>query len=414
MSPAFPSRRAAQFDALLDGTRTAAPSAELAELLAVAEGLRAVPEVAPRAEFAASLRERLMAEAPEALATPASVDTARLTVGRRTPSKTSRERRIGVAIAAFSLVGASAATAVASQGSLPGDTLYPVKRLIEDARTSLTMGDDAKADILLSHARTRLDEARELGGRDDVDTGRVEDALHDFGDSADQASAALLAEYADHGDAQNINDLRTFTQESVTTVSELADLLPPSLDEALADVTNTLLTIDHSAAQACPACDAAGIFELPPTLVDLLGATTGAIAPTSASTTLPSTAGEVAGTSPKPAPSSGSTTAPDTSTQQLTDPLTDATGGGKGGKGGTPSGGATSLGGAVSGAGGAVGDTVGGVGGGVSDLGDQVGGPVGGVVGGVGGTVEDLGGAVGGVTGGVGGLLGGPSPTPSP
>src|SRR3954471_8360173 len=142
MSPAFPTRRRAeQLDALLDGTATKAPTGELATLLAVVERVRAVPEVAPRAEFAASLRERLMAEAPAALATAARDNardqetTARLTV-RRTPSARSRERRIGVAVAAFSIVGATAASAVASQGALPGDTLYPVKRLIEDTQTS--------------------------------------------------------------------------------------------------------------------------------------------------------------------------------------------------------------------------------------------------------------------------------------
>src|SRR6476661_4903143 len=117
MSPAFPSRRRAdQFDALVEGTLTQAPTAELAGLLALTEGLRAEPAVAPRADFAASLRERLMEAAPEAPATPAGPATAsaadanaagRLTVGHRTPSKTSRERRIGVAIAAFSIVGAT-------------------------------------------------------------------------------------------------------------------------------------------------------------------------------------------------------------------------------------------------------------------------------------------------------------------
>lgn len=439
MSPAFPSRRAAQFEALLDGTLTEAPSAELAQLLALAEQVRAVPEMTPRADFAADLRERLMAEAPTALAAPPADDAsstaaARLTVGRGTPSKSRRERRIGVAIAAFSLVGATAATAVASQGSMPGDTLYPVKRLVEDAQTSLTMGDDAKADILLSHARTRLDEARQLSERDDIDTARVEQALRDFGTTADHASSVILAEYADHGDQERIDDLRTFTEQGVTTLSELATLLPPSVDGVLAEVTNTLLNIDQSAAQACPACDAAGIVELPAPLVDLLGTTMNDVALTGSSLQQGTTT-KHAGKSAKPGGSDDPSQAPaGSSSEQLTDPVTGAAGdlggalggskGGKGGegdKGGKPSSGPTSVGGAVGDAGGAVGGTVSGVGGAVGGVGDQVGGPVGGVVGGVGGTVDDLGDTVGGVTGdlgdavdGIAGTLLPPKPSTTP
>jgi len=369
MSPAFPSRRRAdQFDALVEGTLTQAPTAELAGLLALTEGLRAEPAVAPRADFAASLRERLMEAAPEALATPATGPATaraadanaagRLTVGHRTPSKTSRERRIGVAIAAFSIVGATAVSAVASQGSLPGDALYPVKRLIEDARTSLTMGQDAKADVLLSQARTRLDEARRLGGENDVDTAAVEQALQDFGDTADHASTILLAQYADHGNARDITDLRTFAQQGVTTLAQLVDLLPPSLDGALADATRTLLTIDHSAAQACSSCGDAGITELPSTLVDLLAATPAAQT-TSSVGTPPATTGKPRHT----APSSGPSQAPAGS---ATGPLTGVTGPLTGGTSTKPGSAPTSLGGVVSGTGGAVGGAVGGVVGGVA------------------------------------------------
>jgi hypothetical protein len=440
MSPAFTTRRRAeQFDALLDGTLAVAPPAGLAGLLALVDQVRAVPEVAPRAEFAASLRARLMAEAPDALAAAAVTDASRLTVGRRTPSRVSRERRISVAVAAFSLVGASAASAVASQGALPGDTLYPVKRLIEDARTSLTMGDDAKADVLLAHARTRLEEARKLGGREDLDPAAITQALDDYGDSADHASTLLLAEFADGGDESGIGELRTFTHEGVTTLGELVDELPVSVHDALADVVNTLLTIDHSAAEACPGCGT-GITELPTTLVDLLSATSNAVNQVAGSITHPQTTdksagksagksvGKSAGKHETVAPGAEPSPAPDgTLLEQLTDPLTNAAGGKRGDDKATqPSSGPTSLGEAVGGVGGAVGGTVGGtvgqLGGTVSDLGDDLGGPLGPVVGDLGDTVDDLGGTVDNTVGGVGdavgglvgGLLGSGTQTPKP
>ncbi|MDH2414250.1 DUF5667 domain-containing protein [Nocardioides sp. CER19] len=420
MSPAFPTRRRAEeFDALLAGDLTTAPSTELADLLAVVDQVRAVPEITPRAEFAASLRDRLMAEAPSALAQPATEEsTSRLTVGRRTPSKTSHQRRVSVAIAAFSLVGATTASAFASQGALPGDTLYPVKRLIEDARTSLAMGDHAKADALLSQARTRLTETRELGTRDNPDTDAITQSLQSFSDAADHASTVILADYADHRDEQEIGQLRTFTQQGVADISELTDLLPTSVDGSLADALNTLIRIDHSAAQACPACDGAGITELPSNLVDLLSATTSGgndRAPSAAATT----AGQKPASKPKPSP----TRAADASAaEQLANQLDHATGQltGKGDK--SPSSAPTSVGGVVGGAGGAVGGTVGGVGGAVGDAGTQLGGPVGGLLGTVGGVVGGLGDTVTGTTGALGdtldgatgGLLGGASPTPTP
>ena len=48
--------------------------------------------------------------------------------------------------------------AVAAQTALPGDSLYPVKRAIEDTRTGLASGDTAKGARLLANARGRLDE----------------------------------------------------------------------------------------------------------------------------------------------------------------------------------------------------------------------------------------------------------------
>lgn len=423
MSAPFWTRgRADRFAALVDGDPTQAAPAELADLVALAAQLRTVPEVAPRPEFAASLRERLMAEAPGALAVaePADAAAERLTVARRTPSKTSRERRIGVAIAAFSIVGATAASAVASQGALPGDTLYPVKRLIEDAKTSLAMGDQAKAGTLLAQARTRLAEARDLGRRGNADPAEITRALRDFSNTARDASAIVLAEYADHGSRREIDRLRSFAQQGVTTLSELTAVLPDSVHGALADAVRTLLQIDHSAAEACPSCDGAGITELPSTLIDLLSSTSAVAGPAPSATTPQATGGR---TGPKgPVASSGPSRASGGPLSGLTDPLTNA--GPAGGSGATPtkpSSGPTSVGGAVGDLGGAVGGTLGGVGGAVGDLGNQVGGPVGGVVGGVGGAVGGVGGAVGDVTGTVGntldGLLGGllsPTQTPKP
>ncbi|SFC21179.1 hypothetical protein SAMN04487968_104258 [Nocardioides terrae] len=423
MSPAFSTRRRAeQFDALLDGRLTEAPSAQLASLLALADGLRAVPQLAPRAEFTASLRERLMAEAPTALAVTApdgaSDANSRLSVGHHAPGKPRRERRLAVALAAVSIVGATGTSAVASQGALPGDTLYPVKRLVEDVRTTLAMGETAKADVLLSQARTRLEELRGLGERDDVDEAAVKRTIEDFAQDADGASTILLADYADHRDEQAIGKLRTFTAQGATALSELADLLPEGVHGALAEATDAILGIDHSAAEACPACGG-GITELPSTLVDLLAATQASLDQAASAPQKPGNGAKPADAVPAvPAPSAG------TLPGHVTDPLKTRPGTKSGpGAGVLPTAPPTSLGDGVGQVGDGVGGAVGGVGGAVGDLGDQVGGPLGDTLGDVGDGVSGLGGTVGGTVGGVGGLLDdvtggllgtGTSPTPRP
>lgn len=429
MSPAFGSRRRAEeFDALLEGTLTQPSSAELRDLVAFAERVWTLPEIEPRRDFADDLRARLMAEAPAALAfaRPAGADSERverLTV-RRSPAAPRRERRLAVAIAAFSVVGATAASAMASQGALPGDTLYPVKRLVENAQTSLSMGEEAKADSLLAQARTRLAEARTLARRgDEADAGAISDTLDDFSSKAAHASDLVLDEYADRRDDARVEQLRAFAADGVGTLDELSGLVPADAEGALAKATRTLLGIDAAAAQTCPSCTGQGITDIPATLAQLLSSATDGVRESLA----PSRRPRANRPSEATAPSAGATQAP--APDQETGDARPGSGGSTSGPT-APTAQPSTIGGVVGGVGGAVGDTVSGVGDAVTGVGGAIGGPVGGVVSGVGGAVSGVGGVVGGtvdgvgglVDGVVGGLLGGltsttspkPSPTPKP
>ncbi|MFT4262371.1 MAG: hypothetical protein QM572_03230, partial [Nocardioides sp.] len=98
------SRKAEQFDDLLEGRITEAP-AELADLLAFAERVWAVPTPEPRAEFSAALRDRLMAAAPAALADGATDN--RLTVDWPTAGGRPVQRRLAAAAAVFSIAAAA-------------------------------------------------------------------------------------------------------------------------------------------------------------------------------------------------------------------------------------------------------------------------------------------------------------------
>src|SRR5690349_1420159 len=115
MTALWTRRRAESFDTLLEGGRLDGDvDARTAELLELVGALRSVPAPEARPEFVTGLRERLMVAAETEL-TPVPAgerDVSRLTIK---PAKTRRERRVGIALGAAAIIGATTSMAVASQ-----------------------------------------------------------------------------------------------------------------------------------------------------------------------------------------------------------------------------------------------------------------------------------------------------------
>ena len=272
MKPVFAAqRRAEEFAALVEDPSAAGPHdarySQLLELVTAMSEARA-PEARP--EFVADLRARLLAEAETALV-PA--DTSRLTLPPRRPA---RERRLAVAVGGLALVGATTSMAMAAQSSLPGDTLYPVKRAIEDVRTGISVGEGQKGAIVLAHANDRLDEVTRLtSGDHPEDDLVVADTLNDFTDQAAQASDLLLGDYDETGNQASIDELRAFTKNSLDELTALESVVPADARDELMHAAQVLISIDDATHQACPSCGG-GITQIPPVFT-----------PTSASTENP-------------------------------------------------------------------------------------------------------------------------------
>lgn len=247
-------RRAEEFAGLVDAG--AAGGSRYSDLLDLVVDLRSMPVPDPRPEHVTELRARLMAEADEALA---AVDQ-RLTLPAH--SRTRRDRRVAVAATAIVALGATSGVAVAAQDALPGDTLYPVKRAIESARTTLQTDDSARAEQLLDNASGRLDEASELADSPETVESQMPETLDSFVSQAREASDLLLAEYAETGDPQGIERLRSFSAVSMDKLAALDALVPPAIRDDLNAAALALAQIDSLAAEACPACGG-GITELP-------------------------------------------------------------------------------------------------------------------------------------------------------
>jgi hypothetical protein len=250
MKPGFAARRGAEeFNSLVDGTSLPAPGeGRYADFLELVTSLRETAPVEPRGEFVADLRRQLMTEAATVL-TPTA---ARLTV---TPRRSPRERRIAIAIGGFAVVSATTSMAMAAQTALPGDTLYPLKRALENASTTIQIDEDAKGTSLLDHATGRLDEVDELTRQgDEPNSEAVSDTLHAFADQATSASDLLIASYADEGQESDIEELRVFTAQSMDALNDLETVVPDTARAALIEAAQVINLIDNAAIRLCPSC----------------------------------------------------------------------------------------------------------------------------------------------------------------
>ena len=259
MTSAFSARRRAdEFEALLTrgpgAPLTDREAARFAELVALVSDLRALPEVAPRAEFVGSLRERLMAEADTVLVRQPPAPQ-RLAM----PSTTRpRDRRLATLLGGAALVGATATMAVAAQTSLPGESLYGVKRGIESAQVRLADDDAARGRTLLAQAETRLTELEELaagtGGAEQL----IPDTLDTFTEQSGEGVRSLLTSYGSGGGPTRTSRSRAPSPRPAWTASTRSRAtLPDSASDELLAAGRTLTDLDTEISTACGLCDGA-------------------------------------------------------------------------------------------------------------------------------------------------------------
>ena len=260
MKPGLPSqRRAAQFhDSVEHGTTYA--DARFADLLQVVGALRTQAPVQPRPAFVADLREQLLIEAAVALKpTTSDADIARLTLK---PHTSKRERRLAVLVGGFAMASASTTMAIASQGALPGDTLYPIKRAIENVETGVQFGQADKGSTMLDNASGRLSEIDALS-RDGDDAETINQTLQTFTDQAREGSDLILADYDETGSEASVTSLQEFTTASLDRLAELAPLVPDSARAALIEAAQTLTQIEREALVICPECATTELSKAP-------------------------------------------------------------------------------------------------------------------------------------------------------
>ncbi|MFJ5261722.1 DUF5667 domain-containing protein [Streptomyces sp. NPDC088387] len=156
---------------------------------------------------------------------------------------------VGVAASAFGGVAA------ASHDALPGDSLYGLKRGIEDFKRGLADGDDERGEAYLDQASTRLSEARRLmerdrGGHLDHEfLGEIRRALSGMTHDASEGHRLLTAAYQRDPDSLGpIQALSSFSQSHREAWGALRDRLPVQLGDVSQQVTSVFDAIDEEVA----------------------------------------------------------------------------------------------------------------------------------------------------------------------
>lgn len=266
MSPVFAARRRADdFAAMVENTSTSGRTdLRDSDLLTVVELLREIPDVQARPSFVANLRDRLMLAAGTVLV-PTTPE--RLVLPARTRP---RDRRVAAAMGGFALVGATTSMAMAAQSALPGDTLYPIKRALENVQTEVSVGEGQKGEHLLANAYGRLGEVSAMSRSGNLkDAPAIASTLNVFVEQATEASDLLLADYTSTGHENSISQLRDFTGVSLDELTALEPVVPSEARDELLNAARVLFQIDAAARLACATCGGAGIGVIPNVFVPM-------------------------------------------------------------------------------------------------------------------------------------------------
>ncbi|MER7949254.1 DUF5667 domain-containing protein [Streptomyces sp. NPDC096079] len=235
-------------------------------LLALANGLGTLPKpqldpevkVVQRAQLVAAMEAMLMEGGAGAGPTvPEQRTSAGRGAHRASPLRKLRPRsRWTKGLAAGGLTvgvaaGAFGGVAAASSDALPGDSLYGLKRGMEDIKLGMADDDADRGGIYLDQASTRLSEARRLmergraGDLDHESLAEIRRVLGGMKHDAAEGHRLLRAAYDRDGEIGPMARLNSFAQAHRDTWNGLRDRLPVQLADVGSEVTDVFDAIDE-------------------------------------------------------------------------------------------------------------------------------------------------------------------------
>jgi hypothetical protein len=235
------------FSDALDGRRPA--TGEVAELVAVATRLCEVAaETAPSPEFRSALRTRLMTEAAPVRMAARPAQAFRSSSSRRS----SGVRGWAAVFAAMMATTFGAGMAAASADTIPGDTLYPVKRVLENSQFAIRYSDSSRGSFRLELATERLSEVDQMTSVHGTSTQLTSSTFAEFQRQANLGSDALLRSYLSN---DSRDDLVTLNRFSAMSAHQLADLRGRLSAAEIEHAENLLDDVATQSIRMCPTCE---------------------------------------------------------------------------------------------------------------------------------------------------------------
>ncbi|MBV2354959.1 hypothetical protein KUM39_11385 [Streptomyces sp. J2-1] len=239
------------------------------ELLTLATGLAELPrpqldpevKVVQRAQLVAAMEAMLQEGTAADASLPEQRGRARGTHRASPLGKLRPRSRLTKGLAAGGLsvgvaAGAFGGVAAASSDALPGDSLYGLKRGMEDFRLNyLSDNDDERGQTYLDQASTRLSEARRLmergrgGHLDHESIGEIRRTLSGMRHDVAEGHRLLRAAYQRDPDSLGpMQALSAFSQSHREAWSSLSDRLPVQLGDVKQEVSSMFDAIDEEVA----------------------------------------------------------------------------------------------------------------------------------------------------------------------
>nr|WP_202534726.1 DUF5667 domain-containing protein [Streptomyces sp. SID3212] len=263
--------RTVQGEAAEQPAESAEP-AEQGRLLALASGLGDLPrptldpevKVVQRAQLVAAMEAMLLeGTAGGGMSSGTTVPEQRTSgrgAHRASPLRKLRPRsRWSKGLAAGGLTvgvaaGAFGGVAAASSDALPGDSLYGLKRGMEDLKLNLADDDSSRGELYLDHASTRLNEARRLmerdraGHLDHESLGEIRRALSGMKHDATEGHRLLHQAYERDGSLGPIATLSSFSASHRQAWNGLRERLPVQLTDVGDEVSSVFDAMDEEVA----------------------------------------------------------------------------------------------------------------------------------------------------------------------